>query len=335
MPALTPDSRAAAEPMLHRRLTAEVAGLAHLHDNPFARSSTDRTFGRAAAAPSAASRATAALTGRCLCGGMPLAVRLRMRSGQRPQFEGTWHCGSKCLEASVRAAVRREFRAGAISESRVRHRIPLGLILQTRGVLTAEEVRRALILQEQTGAKLGDVLVRHFRVDERRIAAALAAQWNAPLWHLPSTASEELLRLAPLDLLRASGSLPLRLIGTRLSLAAADWLDAPIALALERMHGVTVESGIALTTQLDAVWDGIASIPQRPAEEIPCADADDIARRMIRTVLQLQPVEARSVRVGRRMWLRLWLEPAALAGGPCHREDIVDILYRLPSAARS
>lgn len=329
MPALTNPSSSIsprapmAEFTSSSRLAAEVAGLAHLHLPASIRRGANGT------------RAAAAIAGRCLCGGMPLAVRLRMRSGQRPQFEGTWHCGSKCLDTSVRAAVRREFRAGESFASRVHHRIPLGLILQTRGVLTAEEVRRALVLQEQTGSKLGDILVRHFRVDERRIAAALAAQWSAPLWHLPSAASEELLRLAPLDLFRASGSLPLRLIGTRLSLASADGIDSPIAFALERMHRITVESGIALTTQFDTVWDGMGAVAQRPAEEIACSDADEIARRMVRTILQMQPVESRSVRVGRRMWLRLWLEPAAVAGGPCHREDVVDYLFRLPTTTRN
>ena len=338
--------------MLHSRLTAEVAGLTHRREplprTPGRRSSdrkpaqsTDRRSpdrsivgrnGTRSTDRDSATLTTAAIVGRCLCGGTPLAVRLRMRSAQRPQFEGTWHCGSKCLDTSVRAAVRREFRAGEIFASRVHHRIPLGLILQTRGVLTADELRRALFLQEQTGAKLGNVLVEHFRVDERRIAAALAAQWNAPLWHLPSFASEELLRLAPLVLFRGSGTLPLRLIGTKLSLASADGIDAPIALALERMHGVTVESGIALTSAVDTIWNGIAAIPQRKAEEVACEDADDIARRMTRTILQTQPVESRSVRVGRRMWLRLWLESAALSGGPCQSTDIVDYLFRLPSA---
>ncbi len=274
----------------------------------------------------------AELAGRCVCGGMPFAVRFGMRSAQRPLFEGRWHCGNKCLDQAVRSAVRREFRVGEIFESRVRHRIPLGLILQMRGVLTFTEVREALALQEQTGEKLGDVLVRHFQVDERRIAAALAAQWSAPLWHSPAEASDELLRLAPMPLFRASGSIPLRLIGSRLSMASADGIDPPIALALERMHGVTVESGIALASSIENAWRNMDSIAQRSVEEIACEDAHEIARRMTRTVEQMQPVEARSVRIGRRMWMRLWLEPAALAGGPCHRDDIVDVLFRLPSA---
>ncbi len=269
--------------------------------------------------------------GRCTCGARPLGVRLRMRSGQRPHFEKEWTCGRQCLARAVHAAVRREFRNGHTSESRIRHRIPLGLILQTRGIITANELREAVLLQEQTGGRLGDVLLSHFRVDEREVAAAIAAQWHAPLWHLPSVPPGELLRLAPLQLFRLNATLPVRLIGTQLSLASADGVDPPMALALERMHGVNVESGIAVSSSLDAAWSTISNGPQQSFEEVQCDDADDIGRRLTRTIESTQPVESRAVRVGRRMWLRLWLEPAALAGGPCHGHDILDYLFTLPS----
>ena len=311
MPSLNPfAARSPLPPRSALALDREL--LAHLH-SPLSRPAADPEGGR------------------CTCGTRPLAVRLRMRSGQRPQFEGAWRCGKACLVEAVKAAVRREFRNGHSSESRVRHRIPLGLILQTRGIITAEQLRHALHLQEQTGGRLGDVLLRTSGVDERQIAAALAAQWNAPLWSLSSVPSQELLRLAPLTLLRVSGTLPVRLIGTKLSIASADSLDAPIALALERMHGVTVESGISVSSSLDAVWKTVSAATERTTEEVQCDDADEISRRLVKTIESAQPVESRAVRVGRRMWLRLWLEPAAVTGGPCHANDILDYLFTLPT----
>lgn len=270
-------------------------------------------------------------SGRCSCGTTPLAVRMRMRSGQRPCFEGSWRCGRPCLTQAIKTAVRREFRNGLTSESRIRHRIPLGLILQTRGLITAEQLRFALQEQAETGGRLGDVLQRSFAVDEREIAGALAAQWNAPLWHLPTVPPADLLQVAPLPLFRLSNTFPIRLIGTRLSLASADGIDPPIALALERMHGVTVESGIAVSSSLTAAWQTLSAASTRPVEEVPCDDADEISRRMVRTVESTQPIDARAVRLGRRMWLRLWLEPAAVIGGPCHSTDILDYLFTLPS----
>lgn len=274
-------------------------------------------------------------TGRCECGSRrPLAVMLGMRSGRRPQFEGRWHCRRGCLSDAVAAAVRREFRMGATGESPVRHRVPLGLILQARGLVTRDQLRIALALQQQTGERMGDLLVRSLCVEERRVAEALAAQWNCPVWHISATPSMELLRVAPLAILRSAGTLPIRLVGRRLSLAAADGLDAPLALALERMHGLTVESGIAQTSSLETVWKTLDTLEHQPAEEVRCIDAAEITERIRRTVEQLQPVESRAVRVGRRVWLRVWLETAALEGGPCQKEDIVDYLFSLPSADR-
>lgn len=220
---------------------------------------------------------------------------------------------------------------GNTGESRVRHRIPLGLLLQARGVITHEELRTALAEQERTGERLGDVLVRSLHVEERHVAAALAAQWNCPLWHLPASPAEELLLLAPLPILHTAGTLPIRLIGTKLLLASADGVDAPTAHALERMHGLAVESGIAPASSLEQVWRTLGTVQHRPVEEIRCSDAAEITKHVSRTIEHSQPVESRVVRVGRRVWLRVWLEPAAVAGGPCHVEDIVDYLFSLPS----
>lgn len=274
--------------------------------------------------------------GRCGCGERrPLSVMLGMRSSRRPQFEGRWHCRRGCLGDAVTAAVRREFRMGATAEARVRHRVPLGLILQARGIITHAELRQALSLQEHTGERIGDILIRSLHVEERRVAEGLAAQWNCPVWHLPAKPAGELFRLAPLPILRGAKTLPIRLIGKTLSLASADVVDAPMALALERMHGITVESGIALASSLEIMWGSLDTAAHPPVEEVACNDAAEITSRITRTVEDLQPVESRTVRVGRRVWLRVWLEPAALAGGPCQTEDVVDYLFSLPSAFTS
>ncbi len=269
--------------------------------------------------------------GQCPCGERrPLSVLLGMRSSQRPQLEGRWHCRRACLQHTVKAMVTREFRTGAAGESRMRHRVPLGLILQTRGVITQQQLRDALIIQEQTGARLGDVLIRRFGVPESRIASALASQWNAPVWHLEESPEPRLLRIAPLAILRSSGMIPVRMIGRRIHLASANSIDSALAFALERMHRTEVECGIASASTIDSAWNTLTLQAAPPAEEIRCTDVEELTRRMARTVEQLQPVESRAVRVGRRMWLRAWLEPAAATGGPLHTTDVVDYLFTLP-----
>ena len=67
--------------------------------------------------------------------------------------------------------------------------------------------------------------------------------------------------------------------------------------------------------------------------EIECKSAEEATEAVARTIARLQPVRSRLVRVGRRLWLRAWLEAAAIEGGPTQAEDVVDHLFTLPSPA--
>ena len=271
---------------------------------------------------------------RCPCGKRrPLAVALGLRSATRPCFEGRWFCRRSCLEEAVARAVRRELRNGVSGETRVRHRVPLGLILQARGVLTYAELQGALQLQQGSGARLGKVLTEHFGITEDRIATALATQWNCPVWAMPEMPTTDLLRLAPWKLFQRSGSLPLRLIGKRLCMASADSVDAPVALALERMHGIQVESGIAAASLLDEFCSHLGKSASADTAESECKTSADVTSEAARILAQFQPVSSRMVRVGRRFWLRAWLETAAAEGGPMQVEDVVDHLFTLPATA--
>ncbi len=276
------------------------------------------------------------VAGQCSCGERrPLSVVLGVRSKLRPQFEGRWHCRRGCLHDTVKTAVTREFRGGVAGESRMRHRVPLGLILQTRGVITQRELKDALVMQERTGERLGDVLVRHFRVQEGKIAAALAAQWNAPLWHMEKMPDHRLLRIAPLQILQSAGMVPVRIDSNCIHLASTQGIDSTLAFALERMHRTDVECGIASNSVVEKLWLSAEAENARSVEEVLCQDMAEISRRLARTIEQLQPIESRAVRVGRRMWLRAWLEPAALNRGPLHQEDVVDYLFTLPASRPS
>ena len=47
------------------------------------------------------------------------------------------------------------------------HRIPLGLLLLSSGVISQEELRRALRTQQGTGKRIGEVLTAECGVPER------------------------------------------------------------------------------------------------------------------------------------------------------------------------
>ena len=56
---------------------------------------------------------------------------------------------------------------------------------------------------------------------------------------------------------------------------------------------------------------------------------------ILRTLKRVQPVESRWARVHEFFWLRMWLEPAALAAGPQQTEDVMDLVFRMPNALAS
>ncbi len=280
----------------------------------------------------------------CPCGArMPLQVRLHLRSRTRPVFEGRWCCSGACLEARVATAVRRETKREPVRRTH-EHRIPLGLLLLSTGVISQEDLRRALKVQQGTGKRIGEVLTTECGVPERKVTEALATQWSCPMWNVAGTRLAGMAAVAPRAILQRTGTLPLRLVrGTdqseraigpehRLAVAFTEAIDPQAVFGLRWMHDVAVDAGVAPKTQWAEAHTHVLSASGVPAEEMDCASLADMENSIIRTLKRLQPVESRWARVHEFFWLRLWLEPAALAGGPQQTEDVADFVYRMPSA---
>ena len=168
------------------------------------------------------------------------------RSRSAPVFEGGWSCSAACTAARVAAAVRpRDGGAGKRQESH-RHRIPLGLVMLEQGWITSAQLRQALDAQKAAGGgRLGHWLVRQQGVSEQLVTRALGLQWSCPVLALEFHDAEALTALVPRLFVDAFGALPLRVAaGKLLYLGFEDRLDPVLALAVERMTGLRVESGL-------------------------------------------------------------------------------------------
>lgn len=272
--------------------------------------------------------------GTCRCGGRrPVGVLLGLRSGARPRLDGQWFCRKACLVEALEGRASRDFSESGAAPSRVRHRVPLGLILQRRGVVTGTQLQQALRLQEETGHRLGELLQECFGVTEERITAAIAAQWGLPVLHLPepSTAAPE--GLAPARLFQCAGVFPVERTASRLLLACAEGPDPALALALERMHPLRVDFGVVSSSALER-WRTTHAESATPVQHIGCADRGSLAAEAADLLFRLQPIESRLVRVAGVWWLRMWLEDAA------HRQDrnadeadTIDVLFSLKEDA--
>ncbi|MGA9669795.1 MAG: hypothetical protein WBQ94_11330 [Terracidiphilus sp.] len=232
-----------------------------------------------------------------------------LRSRAAPVFEGGWNCSVECTAARIALAVRRESNGrGAAFESH-RHRIPLGLVMLEQGWITSSQLRQALDAQRSAGAgRLGDWLVRQQGIDEQLVTRALGLQWSCPVLPLEFHDAEGLTAVVPRLFVDAFGALPLRVAaGKLLYLGFEDRLDPVLALAIQRMTGLRVESGLVRGSLFRPAHTCMLSAKFPPVELIEAASEPALVNVLTKAIERVRPVESRLVRVHDCLWLRMWL----------------------------
>ena len=132
----------------------------------------------------------------------------------------------------------------------------LGEILIERGKLDAAALERAMRLQQDSGEKLGQLLVTLGLCAQRDVAEALAAQLKLPLVDAGGYPEFPIMeeRVSP-RFLRESRALPVREDETELALAMADPTDTYTICAFEMVTGRTVRPMVAIPTELEAALE--------------------------------------------------------------------------------
>lgn len=232
----------------------------------------------------------------------------RSRSG--PVFESGWCCSPECTRAQVETALWRELATRAAAPETHRHRVPIGLVMLEQGWITAEQLRRAVAAQRQAGAgRLGHWLRRE-GASERLITRALGLQWSCPVLPLDRHLPESLTAVLPRLFVDAFGALPLRVAAEKiLYLGFEDRVDAALALAIERMTGLRVESGLVEESQFRRAHARALEAHYPGVELVEASSETALAGVLAKAIERRCPVEARLVRVHDCIWLRMWLRP--------------------------
>jgi hypothetical protein len=233
------------------------------------------------------------------------------RKREVPIFEGGWCCSAACTAAQVEAAVNRELDARGDAPASHRHRVPLGLAMLDLGWITHAELRAALSAQRTAKAcRLGHWLVRQKSVSEEQVARALGLQWSCPVLTMEFPEPDELTSLVPRLFVDAFGALPLRVsAGKIIYLGFEDRPDAALALAVERVTGLRVESGVVEESRFRPAQSRMLAAQFPPLELIETASGGTVATTLGKAVERARPIEARLVRVHDCLWLRMWLTP--------------------------
>jgi hypothetical protein len=199
---------------------------------------------------------------------------------------------------------------GATEEGH-RHRIPLGLAMLEQGWITGPQLRGALEAQRAAGGgRLGRWLVRQQGVSEHLVTRALGLQWSCPVLGIEAHDAEGLTALVPRLFVDAFGALPLRVAAGRiLYLGFESRLDPVLALAVERMTGLRVESGLVQESLFRPTHARMLNARFPAVELIEAASEPALVLALSKRIERARPVESRLVRMHDCLWLRMWLSP--------------------------
>jgi hypothetical protein len=180
-----------------------------------------------------------------------------------------------------------------------------------QGWITSTQLRKALEAQKAAGSeRLGYWLVQQQGVSEHLVTRALGLQWSCPVLPLDFHDPEALTPLVPRLFVDAFGALPLRVAaGKLLYLGFEDRLDMVLALAVERMTGLRVESGLVQESQFRPAHKRMLSAKYPPVELVEVVSEPVMAHVLAKAIEQTRPVASKLVRVHDCLWLRMWRRP--------------------------
>ncbi len=130
----------------------------------------------------------------------------------------------------------------------------IGEILVERGVVSQDQLNRALEAQRRSGKNeyVGEVLMRLGYVGEIEIVTALVLQCNLPYIAVSKhEVSPDVLCLIPADFARSSRLVPLDRIGNILSVVMMNPLDDNKRHQVEVMTGCTIATFITTRSEID------------------------------------------------------------------------------------
>ena len=161
-------------------------------------------------------------------------------------------------------------------------------------------------------------------MSEKLVTRALGLQWSCPVLPLDFHDADALTVLLPRLFVDAFGALPLRVAaGKLLYLGFEDRLDAMLALAIERMTALRVESGLVQGSLFGPAHTRMLGAKFPRVELIEAGSEPAAVHVLAKAVERARPVESRLVRVHDCLWLRMTLRAPA---GPLPETSAVEDL---------
>ncbi len=238
---------------------------------------------------------------------------------------GQWYCGADCFAAGARTSL------AMLASPRVAQmprlpRLPLGLVLLSKGHLTDEQLRVTASHCQWSGEELETALLRQGLVTEKQLTAARAAQWGCPML-APERGGRMVEVDLPLSILAASEAAPLHYSATakRILLGFARRLDHTLLDTIERMTGLRAEPCFISPTEFAEQMERVTFVPDYEETVADGLDAPErMARAVARHAVQVAATEAAFARCRDHVWARI-------AG----KRGTADVIFHMREGART
>jgi hypothetical protein len=223
-------------------------------------------------------------------------------------IEGDWFCRASCFHDVITNAVTESISHIAPAKAHT-SRVPLGLLLLSRGVLTSEQHRVALEQQRASQLDFGTVVQQLGFASEEHVTAAVAAQWACPVFPLGNRPLEMPMRI-PRRLLELYGMLPVHYAESerRLLIGFVRGVHHHILYTLGHIASCTVVPCFITAREyelhLSASYSALPQESELVYDQI--ADASEISRVITDCVARLTADKVRLGRCRDYLWARVW-----------------------------
>jgi hypothetical protein len=233
----------------------------------------------------------------------PSWLKIR-RKGLR--IEDSWFCSPECIGRAVQTGLQR-----CIKEVPERphylHRMPLGLLMLSRGFVDAAQVRSALLAQQRERRdKIGQWLQRMGFATERQVVTALALQYATPVLAFPAEVFPQ--GMLPLVMLKSLRILPVRFSPSQrlLYVAFCSPVDHMLLQSIEKITGwrtsACVISDVCMTKLLE---DADERDGGRTHYFARVSSAEEITRITLSYAMRVNAREIRFAKCRSLIWVRL------------------------------
>ena len=243
------------------------------------------------------------------CGQHPTIRQKLWRPTPTVLLHGLAFCFPECLERELRRRLQ-SVSSAPRREAMNSCRVPLGLLMLSRGDLTSQQLQQALQVQKKTGTgKIGEWLQQLGYARDVTVAAALASQWSCPVIKTVPTGVGSC--TIPFYLLKHFGMAPVHFSsdGRKLHMAFADKIEHRALFAIEQMMKCKTEACLTTRSEIEAAL--VRMEDQNAGREKlfeGISDPEERTQIISSYISTLHATEVRIASCGELLWARVACE---------------------------